>query len=304
MAYRLQDDEPIVEGLARIVLEQIDRALAEVADPQLPRPDAVHEVRKRCKKIRGLLRLARTALADVYHAEDDFFRDAARKLAGVRQAEATLAVLDTLRSDGSSALSDEVIDQVRDALAACHRHADQPVDVDARLAEFAQAMQEARQRVQQWTSRPADAGEMRDAILKGFKRAYRRGRSALEAAELVQADDYLHEFRKWAKYHWHHIKLLEQLGPKKRFRRRDKRLTELSDLLGDDRDLGALRHELLERTKAAEQPLATHKDQVDQIVSAIDQRRGSLRREAFRLAKKLYDEKPKALTGRLAKRWQ
>lgn len=309
MAYRLRDDEPIVDGLVRIVLEQIDRALAEVANPQLPRPEAVHEVRKRCKKIRGLLRLARASLLNIYQAEDDWFRDASRKLAGMRQADATLVVLESLRSGKSRRLADQVVNRMRESLATCHQGAGQAPDADAPLAEFSSAMQEARGRVEQSASQHTGSDESVAAVLDGFRRTYRRGRRALKIAQQVQADEYLHEFRKWAKYHWHQIKLLEKLGPRKKFLRRDKRLAELSDLLGDDRDLSTLRHELLERVQSTDSSctgrwLAEHPDEVDEVVAAIDRRRGRLRRQAFRLAQKLYREKPAAFVRRLERRWK
>ena len=108
MAYRLGGDETIIDGLVRIALEQIDRSLEELADPQWPRCEAVHEVRKRCKKIRGLLRLARTAWPDVYRAENAWFRDASRGLASVRQADATLLALESLRRDKSHPIDQPV----------------------------------------------------------------------------------------------------------------------------------------------------------------------------------------------------
>jgi CHAD domain-containing protein len=309
MAFRLRDDEPAIHGLVRIALEQIDRSLADVVDPKLPRPDAVHEVRKRCKKIRGLLRLVRMALADVYRSENDWFRDASAKLANVRAADAMKLALDSLRSEEGQPVADAVLDRLQGALArCCSAPTESESTIEGKLAGFVHAMQVARHRIEGWPEDRIAADETREAILDGFRRTYRRSRRALKTALRVQADEYLHEFRKWAKYHWHQVNLLERLSPKK-LRRRAQRLAELSDLLGDDRDLGALRRTLLEQVKQAERaggehPFTGHADEVDEVVAAIDERRGRLRAEAFPLAQELYEEKPKAYARWLDKRWK
>ncbi|MEZ4569166.1 MAG: hypothetical protein R2849_02320 [Thermomicrobiales bacterium] len=62
MAYRLEPDEALDVGVRRIATEQVEKALAELDDSDLDRHATVHQVRKRCKKIRGLLRLVRPGL--------------------------------------------------------------------------------------------------------------------------------------------------------------------------------------------------------------------------------------------------
>jgi hypothetical protein len=56
MSYRLHFNETLAEGFPRIASEQIDRAVTELTAEDAVAADVVHQVRKRCKKIRGLLR--------------------------------------------------------------------------------------------------------------------------------------------------------------------------------------------------------------------------------------------------------
>lgn len=64
MAYALaQDDDTVEAGMRRIAAEQIERAIAEIDDTGLDRHETVHQVRKRCKKVRGLVRLVRPAFS-------------------------------------------------------------------------------------------------------------------------------------------------------------------------------------------------------------------------------------------------
>jgi hypothetical protein len=65
MSYRLHFNESLADGVPRIAREQLERAVAQLTAGDAAAADAVHEVRKRCKKIRGLLRLTRGSFGDL-----------------------------------------------------------------------------------------------------------------------------------------------------------------------------------------------------------------------------------------------
>ncbi|WP_153558836.1 CHAD domain-containing protein [Roseimaritima sediminicola] len=77
MSYQIKREESLEQAVRRIACEQIDKAVAELDDPRLSRPQAVHQLRKRCKKLRGLLRLVRPAMEKTYAKENACFRDTA-----------------------------------------------------------------------------------------------------------------------------------------------------------------------------------------------------------------------------------
>ncbi len=62
MAYRLKQSESVMEGVRRIGEEQIAEAIDELRDECIARHQAVHQVRKRFKRMRGLLRLVRPGI--------------------------------------------------------------------------------------------------------------------------------------------------------------------------------------------------------------------------------------------------
>jgi hypothetical protein len=84
MALRLQPQESVEAGIRRIVGEQLDAAL--VAPAQLDHHQAVHEVRKRCKRIRGALRLVRPVFEHDYRREPDLSSRPVRHGRGVCRA--------------------------------------------------------------------------------------------------------------------------------------------------------------------------------------------------------------------------
>jgi hypothetical protein len=55
MSFALMAKETVEEGVKRIVNEEIVQGIKEIDNRQLKRSEAIHEVRKHCKKIRGIL---------------------------------------------------------------------------------------------------------------------------------------------------------------------------------------------------------------------------------------------------------
>ena len=97
MSYRIRPDATVRTNVRRLVRRELARALAALDEPgALGLQETVHDVRKRCKKVRGVLRLARPGLGAEYGRANAEVRDAARELSPLRDAHATLATLDEL----------------------------------------------------------------------------------------------------------------------------------------------------------------------------------------------------------------
>ncbi len=89
------------------------RSPAAKGDPT----EAVHDVRKGFKKVRAALRLAREELGDeTYRAENYAFRDAARPLTEVRDAQMLVETFDKLTKALAGEVDAPAIAKVRDAL--------------------------------------------------------------------------------------------------------------------------------------------------------------------------------------------
>ena len=230
MAYRFeQDDETAERGLRRIAREQIDRALEglKLTDNGA---SAVHDVRKCCKRLRGLVRIVRTRF-DGYEAEDRFFRDTARLLGGLRDQEVLLETFETL----VDALGKE---REGASYTRLRRELGKPWDKSTgnlrhdRFEEARERLSEARQRVDRWTLEEADWR----AVCGGLARTYRSARRAQKRAGLEPTGEHHHEWRKHAEYHWFHARLLRRVWPD-RMEHRVARAKKLSTMLGDHHDL-------------------------------------------------------------------
>jgi CHAD domain-containing protein len=260
----------------------------------LERHETVHQVRKRCKKLRGLIRLVRPEFKD-YQQENQFFRDAARELSYVRDAQSMIECFDRLVDHYAEQVNREAFASIRRQLAERRqRIADDRVDLDKRLDQFLAKMREARQRIDSWKVK--DDGFA--AVEGGLRKTFGRGRRALREAYENPGDACFHEFRKRTKYHWYHVRLLRPIWGDM-LSVQCQAADDLSDLLGGDHDLAVFRTTLL-----AEPDQFGSEADTQAFVGLIDRRRIELQAEARPLGERLFAEKPAQLAHRFRIYWE
>jgi CHAD domain-containing protein len=300
MSYELNIAEPIDTGVRRIATELIDDAIARVEAAQGDRHDAVHEVRKDCKRLRGLLRLIRPRAPKLYKAENAFFRDAAASLSGIRDAEAALESYDALLDAFGDEVDRQGLAPVRAALTRHKQHlAEEVADLDDRLATFGAHMREARLRVADWElpgDDPDRAGSGFSLLGPGLAKTYGRGRDAMAAAYDDPSVESFHEWRKRAKYLRYHLRLLRPAWPRL-LRRTRSEVKTLGDLLGDDHDLAVLETVLETALGDAD------KGRMGVLKALMRQRSAQLRDQAYWLGRRVYAEKPKPFRKRIGRYW-
>jgi hypothetical protein len=114
--YRLRLGEDPQDGILRIVSEQVAKALDEIGDNDLDDHEKLQQVRKRCKKIRAVLRLVRPAVGSVYSEENRWYRDQARGSSRVRDAQTLIGTFDSLREHYFHQSSWTRFEPIREAL--------------------------------------------------------------------------------------------------------------------------------------------------------------------------------------------
>lgn len=232
MAYRLKLNEPIDDAVRRILGEEIDAAVHELAEGK-DRVKAVHEARKALKRARALLKLVRRGLPkDVYKDENRRFRDVARLLSGTRDRDVLIATAQTLAA-GSSPEARKVADAI--AAAPSASAAGDARSAKEAISDAIAGLEKAR----------ADLATMRfdkkgfGVLLKGLERTYRDGRRAMHEVLDEHHDEAFHEWRKAVQAHWRHMALLTRAWPE-HFEARVTLAKEVSELLGEDHDLAVL----------------------------------------------------------------
>jgi len=293
MSYSFKrDDRSVQRGVRRIAVDQIDRAIAEIDEEALDVHETVHQVRKRCKKLRGLLRLVRPSFKN-YDDENQTFRDAARSLSFLRDAEAMIETYDDLMALYGERVDRPAFASVRRRLTLRKKEMTRSQDLDAKLAAFRQTMVRARSRANDWHLQ--DEGFA--AIAGGLAKTYGRARRAMADAEARPTAECFHEWRKRVKYHWYHARLLRRTWDAPLQAHADA-ADDLGDLLGDHHDLAVFRQDLAAAPESYGDPEA-----LEVLAGLIRQRQAQLAAEAFTRGARLLAESEKALARRWGRYW-
>jgi CHAD domain-containing protein len=302
MAFQLKPRESVGDGIRRSVRREIEKVLEYLSAKQRPHhygpaeAEAVHETRKCFKRARAALRLVREDLGeDTYHEENFCFRDAARPLTEVRDAEVLVETLDKLVQQTANQSDSAALATVRTALLAKRQ------EVVRRVLDEDHAFAKVENVATRALARTADLQIDRDgweAMGGGLRRVYRAGQRALRLASESPSVANLHEWRKQAKYLWHLLQLLEPAWIS-REKNLGKRIHELSQLLGDDHDLAVLRQTL------AVDPLAYGGHRIlRDLFGIIDLKREEYQQQAFALGRPLYRDPPEIFTARIETDWK
>lgn len=291
MTFRLRRSESVEVAFRRIALEQIDAMIADAEGNEAPDRIA-HSIRKRCKKLRALLRLVRGGFSG-YRAEQRAVRAVARRLAPAREASARVETLAALRG-GADGLARTDAHVLGDWLNASRSNALDAVAHEEVHAAVRVALREQRDRVAGWTLEATGF----DAVRDGLACTYRRGRRALRDAIEAPTPDRLHELRKRVKYHRVHLHLLRSAWPAL-LSAASADASRLGDVLGEHHDasilIDTLRNELDRGTIGAAAARA---------VPLLEARMRTLERRALPLASRLFAEKPHAFERRMHAYWR
>lgn len=267
MAYSLALDK-VPSSLRKTAREQLDGAAEGLQTPDDP-VEAVHDARKRIKKSRALLRLARPAMRpDEFKALNRALRDQGRALSGARDADVLLETVDDLATRNTRRVRRAHFAAVRTRLAS-NGGGELP---QADLTPLAAGTRD-------W---PVDDATPK-TLVRALTRTYREGRDAYETARRDPTSEHLHEWRKRVKDLWYQQQLLKRSWPDV-MKALAGEAKALSKLLGSDHDFAVL---------AGELPAA------DPLRPLIADRRAELQHEAFALGTRVYAESPKAFKKRV-----
>jgi len=242
-SFSLRRSESAVANVRRVMVAQLDQALAALRTMEEDPERRVHRVRTRMKKVRAILRMLRPVLPDLAREENRRCRDVARALAGARNADVAVRTFDELLEDAEPPTD---VGPVRAALRSARIDDGAPVTSD-RAAELERSLLDCRERIESMEPDRAGFGLLGPGLGRGHRACRKRLRTAIEAP----SPEALHELRKRVKDHWYQVRLLERID-RPRLRGRRRALKELAGVLGDRNDLDLLRSRLAEGLLAAE----------------------------------------------------
>lgn len=295
MSFEFERGESVAHSVRRIAGEEIQAAIALIDDKTAARNDVVHDVRKRCKKLRGLLRLARLSFPDIYKRENAYFRDTARLLSEARDSQTLIDTYDKLMEVFADQVNRAAFGSIRRRLTLRQNALlDDAAGLSRRLDEVRDRLASAGERVADWSIDQRGFG----AIEGGLKKTYARANKCLAKASKKGTGEAFHEWRKRVKYHWYHLRMLTKVSEPMIDTRADE-AHRLSQLLGDEHDLFVFEN-LLEANSnefGDDQNVAT-------TLALTCQRRQSLQADSVTLGTRLFAESADDFAKRLEAYWQ
>jgi CHAD domain-containing protein len=287
VAFRLREDEPVAKGLSRLVRKQLRSAVERLTSDGSD--EAIHDARKRIKKVRAVLHLAGTDLGGDRALKR--LRRGSHALSPLRDMDAMIEAARTLRpsrSAGQTTLAGVINRQLTTEKARLNSTARR----DAVRAEAARALDRLHRDARDWHWKHID-----EALLaKAIKRCYKRARNTIHDARTERQEDRFHKWRKRVKTLWYALRLLEDCAPG--LRRSIADLKRLETWLGDDHNLLVLQEHFTSATSTAGQRL--HVD----LRMLTDRRHRELRRQALAIGSQLFAHRPKVFAQRLRRMWQ
>ncbi|RLQ86895.1 CHAD domain-containing protein [Notoacmeibacter ruber] len=294
MPYQLKIDRPLIEAVRKEGDKQLRKAAESIREGD-DLEEAVHDLRKRMKKVRALLRLVRPGLEKTYQIENKACRDVARPFSEIRDAQVLPTTIARLRDVFAANDEARQLFKPLEAWGDAHRQEIlDDADLKERRQEAADTIEKIRERFHEIELDCAPE----KALRKGVAKSYGRARDGLSEAIVSSDAELLHDWRKRLKYHWYHMRLLRDIWPDA-MDTRIAALDRLTDILGTDHDLVVL----LERLRA-DDPDGLTKEARRGLEVLLATHSTSLRVEAFRLAPLLLVEKPRAHGRRMAGLWR
>ena len=291
MAYKFEPGRSVQDNVRHIAESQIGKAIAGIDDNDIGIGDTVHQIRKRCKKMRGLIRLVRPCFAG-YAEENATFRDVAATLSKIRDAKAIMETHDALIGFYSDQLDTPAFPAIRNRFLEQSEETARAKGVEEKLVRFRRAMIHARARIGDWRIE----GDGFAAVAGGLCKTYKRGRKALAVAEEGPTVERLHDWRKRVKYHWYQARLLSGIWPKIMKSHVDA-AKHLADRLGDHHDIAVLHGAVTALSNGEPETIKAY-------TCLAEGRKALLEAQALNCGCKLFAEKPSALKRRWRIYWE
>ena len=284
MPFRIDPNKPFDDEIRRAGLELIEEAIISLRDQPSGRHEAVHDARKRFKRLRALYRLIARAAPEFSKEENARFRDIARSLAFAREATALVETVEYLETFAASTTQGKALRSIATVLRKRRDHAiEHEAGLDEAIAAAIAGCEEARKRLKA-VSLPDELKDVTRLVKTGWAKQRKRARKALADCH-EQADvEHFHELRKAGQAYWMHLGLLRRLWPSAmRAKRADTK--RLVDILGHEHDLS-----ILAAFADREPERFGNGERLALLLDAIIQRQQVLRGDGLELANEVFSE--------------
>src|SRR5512133_1025716 len=286
MSYQLRRNQTLGANLRRICQKQVEGALEIVRGERETNDTPVHETRKHLKKARAALQMVSDEIGRPrFKKQDHCFRDIARLISDVRDAEVRLQTVRQLQ-EITRRNSHQTFRKTEELLVA---------ELEHFMAAFAGWQKQAapeleklREKIDAWPIENLDCKMIRRAV----QRAYKSARDALACARAKPIPKNFHEFRSEVKRLLYQLRILRPINPVVIGALIDD-LDSVGEVFGRSHDLCFL-GERLRRDDGQ-----TPGQETRELVAVIETSEVELQNRGLDLAERFFEERPRAFGHRL-----
>ena len=292
MAFSLSPDRRVSSELRRIMLHQLEAATTELTSIGDPESDeAIHDARRRVKKVRAVIRLIRPDLDKAFRVVDKDLQDVSRLLAPIADGQGVIATLDELGRRHRKQVPTRVVASIRAGLIQLGAQTDRQASRDHVLQTSVATLLDERRRVKHWQLRTDGF----HTLAPGLEANFRQAREAMLAAQSRPTVNRYLKWRGFVKNHWFHVRLLESHCGH-RLAADERRLEALDGVLGEYHNLALLREVLVHHGYVSRAETA-------RCLRAISGYQRLLRQHAQPLGATIYRETPRGFVRRVKHLW-
>jgi CHAD domain-containing protein len=298
MAYRLRSSRPFTDEFRTVAEDQLKKAIGYLEDHPDGEHEAVHDARKRFKRVRALYRLVQPDAPDFRARENARIRETARSLSAVRDATALVETVGYLLEFAASPEEEAALKAARVALTARRDHiAEEEHDLPAKMAAAVESCREAIDALEalELSDTPRKASKR---LGKAWRKQARKARAAVVACETEPGAETFHDLRKSGQTYWMHLSLLREAWPSA-MKAKQAEAKALVDLLGHEHDLSVLTQLVNE-----EPEIVGNGDTLARLLAAIITRQQILRQEALPMAQSVFADEAETEGDLIALLWE
>jgi CHAD domain-containing protein len=284
MSFQLTRRKQLEDELAKIARQQLRRAVQRLAAREAAASAAaIHESRKRVKRVRAVAALLEQTGAKLPRKDHKRLKSATSALSRLRDSAVIIESLDRVRRRYPKQLSAQTWRALRRGLVGARHRQEARAKRDGAVAEAADRLARTRRSANGWASPGIGMPDMAAALAA----SYRRSRKAMKRARATGQSATLHRWRKEVKTLWYQLRLARPLTTGVAPLVAD--LKRLEAELGDDHNLVVLGAAL-----RGCRELRSMRAELRHVGRLAARMRQPLRRRAFTVGRRIHARKPKA----------
>ncbi|MDQ1326326.1 MAG: hypothetical protein QG564_1451 [Campylobacterota bacterium] len=245
----------------------MEHIIALCDDKTLSQDKAIHQIRRRFKKLRALAHLMENDLPkSFFKKQNRIFKECAHSFSAARDQKVLGDMYHKIVQKYN--LDEQTYNQILQAI----RSSKPPLDANQSFLNIKKRLQENLKTVKYYKLKKNTKAHFLSCLKKTHQKTDKLRKIAIDK----KIDSYFHEWRKWLNYYGYQLSLID----KNRFQTRAKDLKALAHILGDIHDITVFKEFL----RTLNNPLSK------EFETFLDEEQGLLKNEALKIGEDIFND--------------